>query len=91
MSGNLGGGGKGYYPAAFEEAKARAAERRLDRDREGSRDADPRARAVGVFFLAAVSVALMSYAMWEIFGPVIGAVAAVVFVVGAILVWRFWR
>lgn len=90
--GPLGGGGPGdHYPAAFEESRARADERRLDRTREGTSDIDPRARALGTLFLAAVVVAVMTYAIWDGMGPVAGVVAGVVLAVGGLALWRFWR
>ena len=96
MDGNLplGGGtpgGKSHYPAAFEESRARADERRLDRSREGMSDPDRRAQAIGRLFISGVVIVLMTYAAWEAFGPVAGIVAGIVLVVGAVLLWRFWR
>jgi hypothetical protein len=88
----LGGGGPGdHYPAAFEESRARADERRLDRSREGLSDIDPRARTVGTLFLAAVVVAVMTYAIWDGMGAVAGIVAGVVLTLGGLALWRFWR
>ena len=86
-----GPGGKGYFPAAFEESKARAAERRMDREREGISDIDPRGRAVGQFLMVAALIAVMTYAIWQAMGPLGGVTAGILFTVGAFALWRFWR
>lgn len=90
----LGGGtpgGKSHYPAAFEESKARADERRLDRNREGMFEPDRRAQALGRLFLAGVAILLMAFAAWEALGPAAGLAAVLGLVVGAYVLWRFWR
>ena len=82
--------GRGSPAAEFEEAIARAREVSQRADARHGVEVGDRTRSVLAWLASGLAIAVMTYAIWSIFGTVAGLFGGLLLVGGALVLWRLW-